>query len=194
MMKTAIIAATALLFTAAVSFGDDHKHAETYSIDTTHSSVTFKIRHFFTPVSGSFGDFSGTIHFDPKHVDQSKVEATISVASVNTNNEDRDEHLQQDDYFNTADYGTMTFTSTSWEEVGENAYKVTGDLTMAGNTGPVTLDVELLGFGEGRGGVKISGWNASGTIDRTKWGVTGGQPVVGDEVEIDIVIQGHLQS
>ena len=84
----------------------------------------------------------------------------------------------------------MTFKSTKWSKaLGDNKFKVAGDLTIRGTTKEVVLDVELLGFGEGRPGVFLSGWEATTMLDRTEWSITGGQPAVGDEVEVTINIE-----
>ena len=82
--------------------------------------------------------------------------------------------LQEDDYFSATQHPVMSFTSTQWEAADDKRFKVTGDLTFNGVTKPVTLDVELLGFGEGMRGAYLSGWEATTTIDRTEWGVNGG--------------------
>jgi polyisoprenoid-binding protein YceI len=165
---------------------------DVYVIDPVHSGISFKIRHFFTKVPGSFGNFEGTIKVDPENIANSKAMATVTVASVNTNNDDRDEHLRSNDYFGVETHPTATFTSTAWEQIDDKTFKVTGDLTLMGATQPVTLDVELLGFGEGRNGVMLSGWDATTTLDRTDWGMSS-NPVLGDEVDITLNIQARKQ-
>lgn len=179
---------------ASVAHAHEHKSGvAVYKIDAVHSGVTFKIRHFFTKVPGSFGTFSGEIHFDEKHLDKSKAMATIDLTTVDTNNSGRDEHLLEDDYFHTAKYPKAEFVSTKFEKAGDMKYKIHGDLTFLGKTGPVVLDAEFLGIGEGRNGKIISGWDATGVIDRTKWGLTSGGGVLGEEVEIILNIQAHKQ-
>ena len=164
-----------------------------WKIDTVHSGVTFKIRHFFNKVPGSFGEFEGEIHFDGEHIDKSKAVATIKPTSVDTNNEDRDEHLQNADFFNTPEFPEATFESTSWEATGDSTFKIPGNLTLLNTTKEVVLETEFLGTGEGRGGKIISGWEASATIDRRDIGITYGQGVVGNEVDIVLNIQAHKQ-
>ena len=165
---------------------------ETYRIDPVHSGVSFSIRHFFTKVPGSFGTFSGELVFDKENLANTVATGEIDVASVNTHNADRDKHLMNDDFFSADRFPKMTFRSTNWKALGENQYEVLGDLTIRDVTKPVTLAVQLLGMGEGMGGKQISGWDASVTIDRREWGITYGQGVVGNEVEITLNIQGHL--
>lgn len=165
---------------------------ETYRIDPVHSGVSFSVRHFFTKVPGSFGSFSGELLFDKDDITKNVANAEIEVSSVNTHNADRDKHLMNDDFFSADRFPRMTFQSTSWKEVGKDQFEVEGNLTIRDVTKPVTLDVRLLGFGEGMGGKPISGWDASVTIDRRDWGITYGQGVVGNEVEIMLNIQAHL--
>lgn len=173
--------------------------SHTYEIDPVHSGVNFKVRHFFNQVPGKFTDFTGTIDFNEGDPAKSQATAMIKPASVDTSNDKRDGHLQEEDYFHVEKHDAIKFHSTAWEpngqtESGQAKYKVTGDLSMLGKTKPVTLDVVYLGEMEGQGpyeGVMVAGWEATGTIDRTEWGLTGGQPIVGNEVQIDLSIQGH---
>ena len=165
-----------------------HAQIETYTIDPSHSSIGFKVRHFFTMVPGTFDKFGGFIKVDRDDPSNNSLEAKISVASIDTNSIKRDKHMQTDDYFNSANDPFILYKSTSWEKVGENKFKVTGDLTMLGKTHEVILDVDLLGFAQVRG-KSLSGWHASATIDRNKWGIISGKPAVGDEVDIDINIE-----
>ena len=167
---------------------------ETYKIDPSHSSIKFSIRHFVAKTTGNFGQFEGSLQVDRTDLSQSSAEATIQIHSVDTDNKKRDTHLQEDDYFDAAQYPLMTFKSTQWMATDdENTFKVTGDLSFNGVTKSVTLDTELLGFGEGMRGAYLSGWEATTTIDRTEWGVNGGQPAVGNEVDITINIEAIRQ-
>lgn len=185
--------ATSLVSLIALCLASVQAAPTTWDIDASHSGVGFKIRHFVTKVPGSFSDFKGTIVFDDEDVSNMKAEATIKVASVNTNSKGRDDHLQRGDYFNAEQHPEITFTSTKWEKTGENTYKMTGDLTMLGVTKPVTLDVTFVGTAEGRGGKKLAGFEGKGTIDRTEWGLTSGQPAVGKDVDIEISIEAALR-
>jgi len=164
---------------------------QTFNIDTVHSGVSFKVRHFFNRVPGTFAQFSGTIVFDAENPAASSAQATIAVASVDTRNKGRDEHLQNDDFFKASQFPSISFQSTAFEAVGGNRYRITGDLTMVGVTKSVVLDAELLGVGPGRNNRLTSGWTAKTTINRTDWGISYGQGIVGNEVEIELEIQGH---
>jgi len=191
----------ALAAIAALTLHADHHETkgsddnrEVYRIDPAHSSVKFSIRHFVAKTTGSFAEFEGTIKVDRDDLTNSYAEAVIKIPSVDTNNEKRDSHLQEDDYFDATKHPIMSFRSTEWKAAGkEDRFKVTGDLQMHGITKPVTLDVELLGFGEGMNGAYLSGWEATTTLDRTEWGVDGGQPAVGTEVDVTINIEAIRQ-
>jgi len=178
---------------ASLLAASTHAAVETYAIDTTHSSVGFRIRHFVGKVPGSLGQFSGTIQYNRDESEKSSVAATIDVASINTSNERRDNHLRSDDFFGAATHPKITFQSTDWKKTGESTFAVTGDLTIKNITKPVTLDVELLGFGDGSRGAKLSGWEATTKFDRTDFEVGGINPAIGNEVEITITIEAALQ-
>lgn len=186
-----LITSTLILFTGALFASEE---VEIYKIDPTHSSVKFSIRHFVAKTTGKFKQFEGTIIVDQNDWSMSKVNATISVDSVDTANRKRDTHLKEDDYFNTPEHPVITFESTKWESTDkENVFKVTGDLTMMGTTKEVVLDVDLLGFGPGMNDAHLSGWEATTQLDRTEWGVSGGQPAVGAEVDVTINIEAIRQ-
>lgn len=161
-----------------------------YKVDPVHSGVNFKIRHFINKVPGTFSEFTGTIHYDKENPENSKAEATIQIASVDTRNTDRDAHLQNEDFFQASRFPVIKFASTSWKPVGEDTFEVVGVLDFAGEQHPVVLNVEYLGEVEGRGMIR-SGWEGTATIDRTNWGLTYGTPAVGKEVEIELNIQAH---
>ena len=168
---------------------------ETYTFDTNHSTIGFSVRHFMAKAKGIFKEFEGTLTVDRDDLTKSSVVATIKIPSVDTANHKRDKHLQEDDYFDAENFHLMAFESTKWEKTNrENHYKVTGNLTIRGITKSVPLNVELLGFGEGRKGTYLSGWEATATINRNDWGVSGGKPAVGNKVEITINIEAHRTS
>jgi polyisoprenoid-binding protein YceI len=185
-MKKTLFLLPAFLIAALTAQAEE---LESYTIDPTHSSIKFSIRHFVAKTTGNFGQFEGSLQVNRGDLSQSSVRATIQIPSIDTDNEKRDAHLQEDDYFSATQHPVMSFTSTQWEAADDKRFKVTGDLTFNGVTKPVTLDVELLGFGEGMRGAYLSGWEATTTIDRTEWGVNGGQPAVGNEVDITINIE-----
>jgi polyisoprenoid-binding protein YceI len=185
MIKTTLLLLSGLLAAASLS-----GEAKRWDIDQSHSDVSFKIRHFFTQVPGTFNDFDGYIVYDPSDPSANKAVGEVTIGSVDTRNEDRDEHIMDDGWLSNEETPVATFTSTRWEKAGEGKYKVTGDLELAGTTEEVTFDLELLGTMENpRNGKLISGWVGKTTIDRDNWGVTEGKPAVGGDVEITINIE-----
>ena len=166
--------------------------SETYTIDSAHSSVGFTIRHFLTKIPGSFAQFEGTITIDRETPANNTVHATIAVSSIHTNESKRDAHLQNEDFFLSARFPKISFKSKSWEPTGENTFAVTGDLTIKETTKEVVLQVTLLGFGQGMNGKALSAWEATTKLDRRDFGITYGQGVVGNDVEVDISIEAPL--
>ncbi|HEY1763491.1 MAG TPA: YceI family protein [Opitutaceae bacterium] len=190
-IRIAALASAAVALVSAASAA-----VETYSIDPVHSSVAFEIRHVFSKVPGKFTDFSGTITVDRENLEKSSVTATIQVGSIDTSNEKRNSDLKAPSFFDLAQYSTITFTSTSWKKTGDNAYDVTGNLTIHGITKEVVLKVIADGFGPGMMGSPVSGWEATTTINRRDYGVNGPAmlgTVVGDEVAISINIEADLK-
>lgn len=171
-----------------------------YTIDTAHSSVNFQIKHLaISKVNGVFTDFTGSINFDPDKPQNLSAEAVIQLASVDTGNKDRDDHLRSPDFFEVEKYPTMTFRSTSVKMDGKDEGKVTGDLTLHGVTKPVTLDLEINGTATDPWGNNKVGASLSGKIDRKDFGLTWskametGGLVVGNDVKIIIEIEGTMK-
>jgi len=171
-------------------------HAEdTYRIDPVHSSISFKVRHFFSFVTGNFKKFEGTINVDTDHPEKSSVTATIDVASIDTKNDNRDQDLRSDHFFDVAKYPTITFKSKSVKQTGADSGDILGDLTMRGVTKEITLHVKFLGKGKGMQGKAISGWQVTpDPIKRSEYGLNWskmveGTAAVGEEVTISIDVE-----
>lgn len=182
---------TAFISAVLVStgFGDA---PEVHEIDTAHSGAVFKIRHLINNVPGTIPSFTGTVAFDPANLEHSHAEAVFEVASINTNNDRRDDHLRNEDFFEVETYPTLHFRSTRFEAgEEENHYRIIGDLTIREITREVTLDAHFLGNAEGRDGQNVQGWEATTSIDRRDFGITFGQGLIGNRVNIDIFIQAH---
>jgi len=183
------IALAILALTAVPALAD----SSTWKIDPAHSHAAFTVRHLvISNVRGEFGKSEGALTLDEGDVTKSKVEATIDMASIDTREAKRDEHLKSPDFFDVAKFPKMTFKSTKVEKAGEGKLKVTGDLTLKGVTKSVVLDVTgpTKEIKDPWGNVK-RGVSASGKINRQDFGVSWGKvieagPVVGDEVTIEI--------
>jgi polyisoprenoid-binding protein YceI len=190
---------TRLLFIASLTLGllaPARAAVETYTIDPVHSSAGFTLRHMVSRFTGNFTKVTGTVMVDRDNMENSSVVAAIDVGSLNTANEKRNADVKSSSYFDFPTFPTMTFKSTSWKKTGDGTYDVTGDLTIKGVTKPVTLKVTSLGFGPGmKPGSMLSGWEATTTIKKSDFGVTGPAAmgkVLGDEVAISIGVEAHL--
>ena len=168
------------------------QNATAWTVDNSHSSIKFEIRHFFSNVPGAFHEYDADIHFDPNNLDDSKLDVTIQVASVDTENERRDGHLRTDDFFNAEKWPTMTFTSNSIESVGDNQFVAKGELTIKDVTKDFELPFTLLGVMDHprRDGVKIAGFTSEFMLKRNDYGVGTGDyisdAVIGNEVNITL--------
>lgn len=168
-----------------------HAQTSTWKIDPSHSGIQFEIRHLaVSNVRGSFSKVSGTVHLDDKDVTKSNVDAVIDATTVNTNEEKRDAHLKSAEFFNVAKYPTMTFKSTALSNVG-GKLQMTGDLTLAGVTKPVTLTLDGPAAPQNANGKTVSGFSATGMIHRPdfNFGSKYGAPLLGDDVKFTIDIE-----
>lgn len=172
----------------------------TFQVDPVHSQVGFKVRHLVAKTAGRFNDFSASVSVDPANVAGTlSLKATVQVASINTENEDRDKHLRSADFFNAEEFPTLTFVSKSVKDKGDNMYAVTGDITIRGVTKPVTLDVEFLGT-ETNPFTKTptTGLDITGSVNRQdfgmKWNKTldSGGLILGDTVQLDIHVEATV--
>ncbi len=170
--------------------------ATSYTIDQDHSAVTFKIRHLFSYVRGTFNDFDGTFEYVPGAPDQWKAQAVIRAASIDTRVEKRDTHLRSKDFFDVERHPALTFTSTGVSDATQTSAKLQGLLTIHGVEKPIVLDLAVHGEGKDPWGNQRSGFTATTTINRKEFGLTWneavetGQWLVGDEVEITLEIEG----
>jgi polyisoprenoid-binding protein YceI len=159
-----------------------------WQLDPAHSSAQFAVRHMgISTVRGTFTKLSGTARYEPADSKNDSVEVTIETASVDSRVEMRDNDLRSDHFFDVQKYPTMTFRSTKLESAGTDKLKITGDLTIRGITKPVTLDVEgpSKPFNDGQGHLHM-GVSATGTVNRTDFGMTGYPGMVGNEVQLTI--------
>jgi polyisoprenoid-binding protein YceI len=165
----------------------------TWTIDPIHSDISFIVRHLgISKVRGQFNVFSGEIVTAEDPLD-SKVTATIDAASLSTRQEQRDEHVKGEDFLHVEKYSELTLTSTGIRHDGEN-FLLDGDLTVRGVTKPVTLNLEINGFGQAPGGGLVLGVSASTEISRKDFGVLGGGGMVGDKIRILLEIEASRQS
>jgi polyisoprenoid-binding protein YceI len=170
-----------------------------WNVDPAHSSIGFVARHLMvTKVRGRFTKFTGTVTIaeDPL---KSSVEAEVDLEPVSTGDETRDNHLRSADFFNTEANRTMTFKSTSLKQDGDD-YELTGDLTIAGITKPITFELEFEGVNQDPWGNTKAGFEAESEISRKEWGLNwnvaleAGGVLVGDKIKIELDIQAAKAS
>lgn len=152
-----------------------------YAVDPVHSNVIFKIRHAgVSNFYGEFTAFTGEVRFDKGDFTTSSVSFEIDVDSVNTDNGKRDDHLKGADFFNARQYPAATFESTSIADNGDGTYAMSGNLTLYGQTKPITATVTDLSTGTMRG-TPVMGFEATFSIKRSEWGMTKYLPDNGGE-------------
>lgn len=169
---------------------------KSYSFDLSHSAVGFHVRHLMiSKVHGRFQTWGGTLEIDEADLGSSKIAVEIDVASIDTKEPKRDDHLRSGDFFDVEKFPKLTFTSTKIEKVDDENLKVTGDLTIHGVTHSVVLPVERGGEVKDPWGSTRVGFSAKTTISRKDYGLTwnaaleAGGVVVGDKVEITLEIE-----
>ena len=182
------------LLVSSMAFAD--KPGGTYAFDKkgAHQFVMFKISHLgYSWLYGRFNDFDGSFTVDAENPENSSVQATIQVASLDSNHAERDKHLRGDDFLEVDEYPTATFKSTKIEKTGEKTAKITGDFTLHGVTKPVTLDAKLLGYGDDPWGGYRMGLEASTTLKLADFGITYDLGPASETVDIIISVEGVRQ-
>ena len=175
--------------------GGAARGAEEYEIDPVHSTIGFSVRHMgISSVKGEFNEYDGSIMIDEADLTRSSVNLTISAASVDTDNEQRDGHLRSDDFFNAEAFPQLTFNSTEIEAVGDGEFVMTGKLTIRETTREVEIPVTFGGPIVARGAKRV-GAEGGVTIDRQDYGLKfdvpmdGGGLLVGNDVKISFAIE-----
>ncbi|MBL7849682.1 MAG: YceI family protein [Cyclobacteriaceae bacterium] len=166
--------------------------ATKWGIDTTHTEVQFKVKHLvIATVTGFFKKFSGSVESETEDFDGAKVQFSLDVNSIDTNQADRDAHLKSPDFFAAAEYPTLDFTGTL-SKVKGNDYTLAGDLTIRGTRKSVSLAVEFGGIMVDPWGNTKAGFEINGKINRKDFGLNwnalteAGGMVVSEEVKIHI--------
>ncbi|MEM9282029.1 MAG: YceI family protein [Verrucomicrobiota bacterium] len=191
-MKSILPASLAILVLSITSL----TRADTYEAKAGMSYIIFKTVHFgVNPAYGRFDDFSGTLTGDAESPETFEISFEAVVDSINTGIQKRDDHLRGPDFFNSKEFPTVSFKSTSVTAVEgeEDKFTVTGDLTMLGITKPVTATFHYYGTGKSMSGDDLAGGEATFSVKRTDFGMNYGVPGIGDDVEIMVSLQGYKQ-
>lgn len=167
-----------------------------WNFDPAHSEISFKVRHMmFSKVSGTFDQWEGDFEFAPDDPAAGTTQVDIDASSIDTGNEERDGHLVSDDFLDVENHPAIRFESTDVEHHGDGDLTVQGQLTICGETQPVSLDVEFHGKATDPWGNERIGFTATTELDRKEFGITWNQTLdaggvlVGDTVEVEINAQ-----
>ena len=169
---------------------------ENWKIDTTHSAITFSVRHMVVAkVRGRFGNWTSELQLNPSDLAQSRVSVEIDAKSIDTGVADRDNHLRSADFFDVEAFPTLRFTSTKVEKAGDDRYRVHGDITIRDVTKAIVLDAEYGGQGKDPWGNQRAAFSASTSLSRGEFGLKWNQALeaggvlVGDKIEIEVEVQ-----
>lgn len=172
----------------------------TWQIDPAHTQAQFAVRHMMiATVKGRFARLTGEIRLDEADFTRSEVDVTIDAGSIDTRNDQRDQHLRSADFLDAGQHPEIRFRSTRIEPTGGDAFRLIGDLTIRGITHEVVLEVDRLGEGKSPWGQQVAGFEAHGVIDREQFGLrwnqaleTGGV-LVGNEVKLTLDVEAIRQ-
>jgi polyisoprenoid-binding protein YceI len=168
----------------------------TWNIDNAHSEIGFKIKHLMiSTVRGQFTKFEGKITSPDEDLTKAEISFTAETESINTGNEMRDKHLISPDFFNAAEFPTLSFKSKSITKKDANDFLVTGEFTMHGVIKEISFDAKFNGISTDMNKNRVMGFEISGSLSRKEFGLTWNTPteqggvVVSDEVKLDINIE-----
>jgi polyisoprenoid-binding protein YceI len=192
-MKSTLLAAATLVSLLALA-GTAQAQSATYSIDPTHTFVTFEATHFGTSTArGRFDKKEGTIQFD-RAGKTGKIDITIDMASINTGVAPFDKHLQSADFFNVAAHPTARFVADNLSFDGDKVARINGTLTLLGKTGPVVLTASRFNcYDNPFFKRQVCGGDFETTIKRTQWGMTYGLPGIPDDVRLTVQAEAIKQ-
>jgi polyisoprenoid-binding protein YceI len=163
---------------------------ETWTVDPVHSTAQFTARHFgIVPVIGTIPIVNASVQLESGSQIPVAASAKLDASKLDTHNDRRDSDLKSDHYFNVAVTPTITFVSTKVEGTDPANFTIAGDLSMHGQTHPVTLNAKVVGSGTSPRGRKILAYEATTTVDRTQWGMTYGPLIVGNNVDLSINVE-----
>ena len=167
-----------------------------WAVDPAHSSVDFSVKHMMIAnVKGTFDKFSAEIEADPNDLTTATISFSLDATTINTRNDDRDNHLRSADFFDVENYPTIDFKATEIVSNGDGEYDLKGELTIRGVTKQETFVVTFEGTGKDPWGNERVGFTANGKVKRSDYGLTWnaaletGGVLVGDQIKISLEIQ-----
>jgi polyisoprenoid-binding protein YceI len=195
-MKNMILKSAGPAFFILAGIIETEAQVVTWNVDHSHSSVKFNVSHLvISEVEGSFKTYDGTITSPNEDFTDAEINFTVDAASINTENERRDNHLKSDDFFNAEKYPQIKFISTSFRKISANKYELTGDLTIRDVTKRVKFDVEYGGTANDGYGNTKAGFKATTKINRFDYGLKwnaiteAGGMTVGSDVKLILNLQ-----
>src|SRR5687767_11231584 len=167
-----------------------------WTLDQSHSEIQFKVKHLMiSTVTGSFTNFNGTVKTNGDDFTTARIQLTAAIDSISTNNEQRDAHLKNGDFFDAENHPQLTFESSKLEKIDDENYTLFGTLTMRGASKEVELNVEYGGITQDPWGNTRAGFSVTGKIDRQEFGIsfgavteTGGL-LLGNDVKISANVE-----
>lgn len=165
---------------------------ETFSIDPAHSFANWEVRHVVARTSGTFSDVRGKVVLDTADLAKSTVDVGISVYGLNSSHRQRDIHLLTEEFLDARNYPDMKFVSTKVVPATPEKGRLTGELSLHGVTRPITLDYQILGYGQDPWGGMRMGFRATTRLSRADFGIgnAGATGPLGNEVDITLLIEG----
>lgn len=168
-----------------------------WTIDAAHSEIGFSVKHMMiSKVKGSFTSFDATVEANEEDLNDALIDFKIDVASINTNNTDRDNHLRSADFFDAEKFPHITFKANDIVKKGDE-YELTGDITIKDVTRPATFEVEYGGKGTNPWGVEVVAFSAEGKVNRKDFGLTWNQALetggvmVGEDIKISLALEAN---
>ena len=172
-----------------------------WTVDPTHSAIEFSVKHMMiAKVKGSFNKFDANISADPADLTTAEIDFTVDLASIDTRNNDRDNHLRSADFFDVEKNPTLTFKATNVQKTDEDTYAITGDVTLNGVTREETFDITFEGQGKDPWGTEKAGFSGKGKVKRSDYGLTynaaleTGGVLIGDQITLSIDIEAAKEA
>ncbi len=182
-MKKILIAAT---FAASASLSSQAINAAEYTVDPTHSFITFRVQHLGVSwLQGRFNDVTGSFSYDADNSSDSRVEMTVNTATIDSNHAERDKHLRSDDFLDTDKFPSATFKSSSFD-----GKTLKGELTLHGVTAPISIDVTKVGEGKDPWGGYRAGFVGTHNLKRSDFGISYNLGPAAEVVEMQFNIEG----
>jgi polyisoprenoid-binding protein YceI len=169
---------------------------KSWVIDVAHTNINFAVSHMvITEVTGTFKEFEGTVVSAKDDFSDAQITVTINAKSINTENNDRDNHLRSADFFDVENHSVLGFKSTNVVNKGNGKLEIAGDLTLRGITKPVVLNAKFKGQAVNPWGLIVAAFKATTTINRKKWGLVwntaleAGGFLVGEDIELTFNVE-----